>query len=88
MAVQPTLLTTKEAADLLKVTSRTIVNWIDSDAIPYVELPSSGPARREFRIPLQGLLNSVGGNYDLGRELHDNLAIDAPISAGMPERAA
>jgi excisionase family DNA binding protein len=64
----PKLLTTGEAAELLKVSSRTILNWISADAIPYVQLPSTGD-RNEYRIPLQGLLSSLSGNYDLAGEL-------------------
>ena len=64
----PRLVTTKEAAELLSVSPRTVLNWIQDDAIPYVELPSRGGQRREYRIPLQGLLRSLAGNYDLAGE--------------------
>lgn len=64
----PQLLTTGEAAALLKVSSRTILNWIDADTIPYLKLPPNG-GRNEYRIPLQGLLSSLSGNYDLAGEL-------------------
>lgn len=64
----PKLLTTSEAAELLKVSSRTILNWIRAETIPYLELPSTGE-RSEYRIPLQGLLSSLSGNYDLASEL-------------------
>jgi excisionase family DNA binding protein len=63
------MLTTAEAAAMLRVSSRTVLNWIESDAIPYVTLPRVGAGRREYRIPLHGLLESLSGNYDLGREL-------------------
>jgi excisionase family DNA binding protein len=64
----PKLLTTSEAAELLKVSPRTILNWIRAGTIPYLALPSTGE-RSEYRIPLQGLLSSLSGNYDLAREL-------------------
>jgi len=64
----PQLLTTGEAATLLQVSSRTILNWISADTIPYVKLPPNG-GRNEYRIPLQGLLSSLSGNYDLAGEL-------------------
>jgi excisionase family DNA binding protein len=64
----PQLLTTGEAAALLKVSSRTILNWIHADRIPYVQLPPNG-GRSEYRIPLQGLLSSLSGTYDLAEEL-------------------
>lgn len=73
----PQLLTTTEAADLLKVSSRTILNWIGAETIPYVQLPSNG-GRNEYRIPLQGLLSSLSGNYDLAGELRQ---LDAAASA-------
>jgi excisionase family DNA binding protein len=73
----PQLLTTTEAAVLLKVSSRTILNWIGADTIPYVQLPSSGD-RSEYRIPLQGLLSSLSGNYDLAGELRE---LDAAAGA-------
>lgn len=65
---RPRLLTTKEAADLLRVSQRTITQWIAEDRIPYVRLPSSSD-RQSFRIPLAGLLRTLSGNFDLAREL-------------------
>jgi excisionase family DNA binding protein len=68
MATKPQLraqlLSASEAAELLNVSVRTIHTWIEKDAIPYVELPRSGP-KRSYRIPLQGLLMSLSGSYDL-----------------------
>lgn len=63
----PRLVTVDEAATLLAVDKQTIYNWVDEEAIPYVELPAR--KRRRIRIPLQGLLNTLGGNYDLAAEL-------------------
>ena len=65
------LLSTSQAAKLLKVSTPTVLNWIDRKAIPYIQLPSSGQ-RREFRIPLQGLLDSLQGNYDIAGDLQDS----------------
>lgn len=62
------LLTTAEAADLLRVDRRTVVNWIDKRVVPFVELPGGGE-RHRYRIPLGGLLDSLGGTYDLAAEL-------------------
>jgi excisionase family DNA binding protein len=63
------LLTTTEAADLLRVDRRTVLNWIEKGVVPHVELPGASGARRRYRIPLEGLLDSLGGNYDLTAEL-------------------
>ena len=64
----PRLITTAEAAALLRVSSRTVLNWIESDTIPYVQLPSAG-TRRDYRIPVAALLRSLSGNYDLATDL-------------------
>lgn len=66
----PQLLTTGEAAELLKVSPRTVLNWIKGERIPYVQLPPNGD-RNEYRIPLQGLLSSLSGTYDLAGELRE-----------------
>lgn len=66
--LSPRLITTHEAASLLRVTPRTIVNWIERGSIPYLELPSGG-ARKEYRIPEVALLRSLAGNFDLEAEL-------------------
>lgn len=66
--LSPRLITTNEAASLLRVTPRTIVNWIERGSIPYVELPSGG-SRREYRIPEVALLRSLSGNFNLEAEL-------------------
>jgi excisionase family DNA binding protein len=63
------LLTTTEAADLLRVDRRTVLNWIEKGVVPHVELPGASGGRRRYRIPLEGLLDSLGGNYDLTAEL-------------------
>jgi len=62
------LLSAGEAAELLNVSVRTIHTWIEKDAIPYVELPRTG-IKRSYRIPLQGLLSSLSGSYDLTEQL-------------------
>ncbi len=67
---QAKLITTTQAAELLHVDRRTILNWIDAEKIPFLQLPSSS-SRREFRIPLNGLLASLSGTYDLAAELAD-----------------
>jgi excisionase family DNA binding protein len=79
--LSPRLITTKEAAELLHVSPRTIVKWIASDAIPYLRLPQVGE-RQEYRIPLAALLKSLGGNYDLAAELRilDAAALEAGVT--------
>ena len=79
----PQLLTPNEAAELLSVSPRTIANWISADQIPYVTLPSG-----THRVPLHALLSSLGGNYDLSKELQAEQAeyrSDAGSRAGVKE---
>jgi excisionase family DNA binding protein len=64
----PQLIKPSEAARLLRVHVRTVQSWIEKGAIPYIELPTSG-SKPSYRIPLQGLLSSLAGNYDLSGEL-------------------
>jgi excisionase family DNA binding protein len=61
---QPKLLSTKQAAELLNVSKRTILNWIENDRVPYVKLPGG-----DYRIPLTGLLASLSGTYHLDEEI-------------------
>jgi len=63
-ASRPQLLTVAQAADLLKVSDRTIRRWIETEKVPYLKLPSGG-----YRIPQAPLLASLRGTYDLGAEL-------------------
>lgn len=58
------LVTVQEAADLLRVDSSTINGWINKGLVPYIELPSAGE-RKSYRLPLNALLQSLAGNYDL-----------------------
>jgi excisionase family DNA binding protein len=67
-ALRAQLLSAGDAAALLNVSVRTIHTWIEKDAIPYVELPRTGP-KRSYRIPLHGLLSSLSGSYDLTEDL-------------------
>lgn len=70
----PLLLTTSDTAKMLSVSSQTVLNWIEREEIPFVQLPGGGGRkRREFRIPLRGLLESLSGNYNLGRDLDATL---------------
>jgi excisionase family DNA binding protein len=61
---QPKLLSATQAADLLNVSRRTILNWIEADKVPYVKLPGG-----DYRIPLSGLLASLSGTYRLDEEI-------------------
>ena len=61
---QPKLLSTKQAAELLNVSKRTILNWIENDKVPYVKLPGG-----DYRVPLAGLLASLSGTYRLDEEI-------------------
>ena len=80
--ITPRLLTTAEAATLLAVSQRTIVNWIQNESIPYLELPTKGK-RKEYRIPQVALLESLTGNYDLAAELR--ALEEAADAAGLSE---
>jgi excisionase family DNA binding protein len=76
------LLTTHEAASLLRVSPRTVLNWIERDAVPYVTLPQAPEGRKQYRIPLFGLLSSLDGNYDLSARIHE---LDVAVAAeGVP----
>ncbi len=55
---------------MLRVSDATIRNWIGVESIPYVQLPPLG-RRKQYRIPLQGLLGSLEGNYDLRAGLQE-----------------
>ncbi len=63
-ASRPQLLTVAQAADLLKVSDRTVRRWIEAGKVPYLKLPSGG-----YRIPQASLLASLRGTYDLAGEL-------------------
>jgi excisionase family DNA binding protein len=67
------LLTVVEAAAMLRVSDATIRNWIAAGSIPYIQLPPAGQ-RKQYRIPLQGLLASLEGNYDLRGALSEQNA--------------
>jgi len=58
------LITPQEAADLLRVSPHTITNWINDGLVPYVELPANGK-RKNYRLPLGALIQTLSGNYDL-----------------------
>ena len=81
--ISPRFLTTAEAASLLNVSQRTVVNWIHEGSIPYFELPSKGK-RKEYRIPEVALLESLSGNYDLVAELR---ALSAEAEAADMDEA-
>jgi excisionase family DNA binding protein len=61
---QPKLLTTKQAAELLNVSRRTVLNWIETEKVPYLKLPGG-----DYRVPLAGLLASLSGTYRLDDEI-------------------
>lgn len=66
----PLMLTTADTAKMLSVSSQTVLNWIERGEIPFVQLPGGGGRkRREFRIPLRGLLESLSGNYNISHDL-------------------
>lgn len=81
------LLTTTQVAARLGVSPRTVTNWIRAERVPYVRLPGG-----EYRIPLDGLLDSLGGTHDLrpelGLEVGDEARRRAALSAPMAERLA
>ena len=69
----PRLCTTREAAALLHVSPRTVTNWVRAGRVPFVRLPGG-----EYRLPLEGLLDSLSGTFDLKAELD---ALDAGAEA-------
>lgn len=50
------LLTPQQAADLIQVDYRTILNWIHADRLPYVDLTPDG-GRRNYRVVVKKLLD-------------------------------
>lgn len=82
---QPKLLSTTQAADLLNVSRRTILNWIEADKVPYLRLPGG-----DYRLPLSGLLSSLSGTYRIDEEIRAlderNAALtDEDVQAAMDE---
>ncbi len=61
-------MTVPQAAEMLSVSPRTVHNWIKEGTVPYIELPGRGE-RRAYRIPIEGLAESLSGNYDLRAHL-------------------
>jgi excisionase family DNA binding protein len=86
-ATLPHLISVEEAAELLAVSRSTVHNWIKDESIPYIKLPGS-EQRSRYRIPLQGLLNTLSGNYDLAGDLERvNAAAKEAASAEVDVRA-
>lgn len=67
------LVSTTEAANLLGVDRRTVVNWIKADRVRYVELPGGS-----YRIPLSDLLAALGGTFDM-REVVESAIAREPV---------
>lgn len=67
------LLTVRAAADMLNVTPRTVLGWIEKEAIPFIRLPGGGD-KTSYRIPLHGLVDSLSGTYDLAADVEALLA--------------
>jgi hypothetical protein len=83
---KPQFIKVADAAALLQVSTSTIHNWIKHDAIPYIELPRvRDDQRAEYRIPLRGLIASLHGNYDLGREIES--LVEAARAVGVDAEA-
>ena len=84
----PQMITAQEAAAFLNVTSRTVLNWIHEDRIPYIELPG-GSERAQYRIPLGALVSSLAGTYDLAAALADGQrrAVEAGLTGEVLKRA-
>jgi excisionase family DNA binding protein len=87
--LSPKLLTTSEAARLARVAPRTVVKWIEADAIPYLVLPQVGK-RKEYRIPMDAFLRSFGGTYDLAADVRalDEITAEANLTECCRRRAA
>jgi excisionase family DNA binding protein len=87
-ATLPRLISVEEAATLLAVSDTTVRNWIKNDAIPYIELPG-GTERKRYRIPLQGLLTSLVGNYDLASDIeYLQTALSGQLQAAGEQQTA
>jgi excisionase family DNA binding protein len=67
-------MTVPQAAELLNVAPRTVHNWIKKGTVPYVELPGGDDGRRQYRIPIQALLDTLSGNYDVRAHLAEQTA--------------
>lgn len=67
------LLTVREAAEMLSVQPRTVLSWIEREAIPFITLPGAGE-KSTYRIPLHGLVDSLSGTYDLAADVEELLA--------------
>lgn len=76
------LLTASEAGALVAVSAPTIRKWADDGKIPYLKLPNG-----EYRIPLNGLLASLGGTYKLADEMAKLSKDTEGISEGDVQRA-
>src|SRR4051794_34530884 len=76
------LVTVREAADVLAVSTEDVMRWIEHDTIPYIRL-RRGP-RPEDRIPLQGLLGMLGSNEDTAA---GKKSLDAARRAANPSEA-
>lgn len=53
-------LTIAEAAELLRVSERTIRRWIEDASVPYLKLPGGG-----YRLPEGQMLASMSGSQEL-----------------------
>ena len=85
------MLTTREAGELLRVSPRMVTNWIRDGRVPYIRLPGG-----EYRLPLDGLLDSISGTYDLRTRVEGAVELDegararrrADLALPMHERLA
>lgn len=78
------LLTTRQVAGLLNVSPRTVTNWIRAERVPYVRLPGG-----EYRVPREGLLESLSGTYEVrealnARELEEGTRIRRERNRALP----
>lgn len=48
--LKPQLIKISEAAELLRVSTSTIHNWIQAGSIPYIRLPDAGRRKRAARL--------------------------------------
>ncbi len=76
----PQLLKVSEVAEMLSVDRRTVVNWIEQERVPYLRLPGGA-----YRLPMQGLLSSLSGTYDLAAELREQ--DEAVLGERQPQAA-
>jgi excisionase family DNA binding protein len=79
---QPHFLTVSETASRLRVSRKTVHDWIRDEKIRFIRLPGGG----DYRIPEAPLLESLGGNYSWSGEAACSDAQTDPDPIATPAR--